>query len=432
MRVAQLTEPKSAPTLLAQDSAGSLPLTGVKVLDLSRVLAGPWATMSLADMGAEIWKIENINGGDDTRAWSTPNYKGVSTYFLCANRGKQSIAVDLKHPAGREIVRELAKKADVLVENFRAGTMDRLGFGYEDLHALNPQLIYCSISGYGQVGPEADRPGYDFVLQAESGLMSITGEVDGDPLRAPIAITDVIAGMTATQSILAALLQARASGKGQRIDVALLDCALNLLINVASGYLNTGNTPKRFGNAHPTVVPYQVFEGSDAEFVLAVGNDRQFSSLCRDVIDQPQLAEDPRFKTAHCRAIYREDLLVHLAACFASKPCAHWLDACARAGIPAGVVKDVAGAFASRSVVERDVVQTLDHPVLGEVRLVRPAHGLAAQGANEFSAPPMLGQDTETVLKRVLGYDTAQIDKMEAQGAVARYAADRKDADEES
>lgn len=408
-------------TTSAAGARRPLPLKGVKVLDMSRVLAGPWATMSLADLGAEVWKIENIKGGDDTRAWSTPSYKGVSTYFLCANRGKESIAVDLKHPEGRAIVCELAKQADILVENFRAGTMDRLGLGYEELKALNPRLIYCSISGYGQTGPESSRPGYDFIMQAESGLMSISGEVDGGPLRAPIALTDVISGMTATQSILAALLQARETGEGQFIDVALLDCSLNLLINVGSGYLNTGKTPKRFGNAHPTVVPYQIFAGSDGDFVLAVGNDRQFASLCNDVMDMPDLAVDPKFATAKNRAVYRDELLARMAERFKAEPCDHWLQGCAREGIPAGVVKDVATAFESPSVVERNVIQTLDHPYLETVRLVRPAHGVAAQETTTYRAPPMLGQDTEEVLKRVLNYDADRIEALMADGAVARY-----------
>jgi crotonobetainyl-CoA:carnitine CoA-transferase CaiB-like acyl-CoA transferase len=403
----------------------ALPLDGVKVLDLSRVLAGPWATMSLADLGAEVWKIENIEGGDDTRAWATPNYKGVSTYYLCANRGKQSIAIDLKHPDGREIVRALAAQADIVVENFRAGTVDRLGIGYEDLRKTNPKLIYCSISGYGQTGPEADRPGYDFIMQAECGLMSITGEADGRPLRVGVAITDIVAGMVATQSILAALLQARATGEGQFIDVALVDCALNLLINVGSAYLNADVTPRRFGNAHPTVVPYQNFAAADEDFVLAVGTDRQFATLCRNVVGLPELADDPRFKGAKNRAVYRDDLLSQLSARFRTEPCAHWLTRCAAEGIPAGVVKDVPAAFESPSVVERGVVQTLSHPYLDEVRLVRPAHGLAAQGAAEFRAPPMLGEDTESVLKRVLGYGESRIHDLIDAGAIAQYSPER-------
>ncbi len=405
-----------------EDRKDALPLEGVKVLDLSRVLAGPWATMSLADLGAEVWKIENVEGGDDTRAWVTPNYKGVSTYYLAANRGKESIAVDLKHPEGRAIIHELAAQADIVVENFRAGTVDRLGIGYNDLKKINPRVIYCSISGYGQAGPEADRPGYDFVMQAESGLMSITGEVDGGPLRFGVAITDIVAGMVATQSILAALLQARASGEGQFIDIALIDCALNLLINIGSAYLNTGAAPRRFGNAHPTVVPYQIFKAADGDFVLAIGNDRQFAALCRKVVDLPELAEDPRYMTAGNRAVHRDDLLMRLSARFLTRPCAYWLQRCSAESVPAGVVKDVADAFASASVVERGIIQTLDHPYLEKVRLVRPAHGLEAQARAGFRAPPMLGQDTDIVLKRVLDYDERRIRDLKDNGAIAQFS----------
>ncbi|TDR27724.1 CaiB/BaiF CoA transferase family protein [Aquamicrobium defluvii] len=396
----------------------TLPLEGIRVLDLSRVLAGPWATMSLADLGAEVWKIENINGGDDTRAWSVPNYKGVSTYYLCANRGKHSIAIDLKDAQGLKIVFDLAARADVVVENFRPGTADRLGLGYDAISALNPGVIYCSISGYGQTGPERDRPGYDFIMQAESGLMSITGEVDGPPNRLGVAFTDVVAGMVATQSILAALYQRRESGKGQYIDVALLESALNMLINVGTGYLNAGVKPVRFGNAHPTVVPYQVFEASDGVFALAVGNDRMFADFCNHVLEKSDLARDPRFATAHGRAIHRQELIPGIEDLLRRKPCQHWLDACERASVPAGRVKTVSEALESPSVTERGVVQSLDHPELGPIRLIRAAHGLPAQGKAQLKPPPMLGEDTRAVLSRVLGLDDASTDRLSASGAV--------------
>lgn len=407
----------------------TLPLEGIRVLDLSRVLAGPWATMSLADLGAEVWKIENIKGGDDTRAWSVPSYKGVSTYYLCANRGKHSIAVDLKDPQGLKIVLDLAAKADVIVENFRAGTADRLGLGYDAIKAKNPCVIYCSISGYGQTGPERDRPGYDFIMQAESGLMSITGEVGGPPNRLGVAFTDVVAGMVATQSILAALYQRRESGKGQYIDVALLDSALNMLINVGTGYLNAGVKPGRFGNAHPTVVPYQVFEASDGVFALAVGNDRMFADFCNDVLGKPDLARDPRFTTAHGRAIHRQDLIPGIEELLRQKPCQHWLDACQRASVPAGRVKTVSEALESASVTERGVVQSLDHPELGPIRLIRAAHGLSAQSKATLKPPPMLGEDTRTVLSRVLGLDETSTDDLIASGAVMCRSPEHADAD---
>lgn len=395
-----------------------LPLKGIKVLDLSRVLAGPWATMSLADLGAEVWKVENVAGGDDTRAWSVPSYKGVSTYYLCANRGKQGLAVDLKAPEGRQIVLDLAAQADIVVENFRAGTMERLGLGYATLQAINPGIIYCSISGYGQTGPESDRPGYDFIMQAESGLMSITGEVDGPPNRFGVAITDVVAGMIAVQSILAALYQRHKTGLGQNIDVALWDSALNLLINVGAGYLNGGTVPTRYGNAHATVVPYQVFQTADDPLALAVGNDRMFRDFCEKVIGRPELGRDPLYATAHGRALHRETLLPMLADILATQGCEDWLLACQAAQVPAGRVNTVAEALQSPSVRDRGVVQTLHHPELGPIALIRPAHGIAAQGSQQPKAPPMLGEDTMAVLRDVLGYEEDRVRDLAARGVV--------------
>ncbi|WP_411970176.1 CaiB/BaiF CoA transferase family protein [Mesorhizobium sp. BH1-1-4] len=398
-----------------------LPLEDIKVLDLSRVLAGPWATMSLADLGAEVWKIENIDGGDDTRAWSVPSYKGVSTYYLSANRGKQSIALDIKSPQGLAIVRELAVKADIVVENFRAGTADRLGVGFKELSASNPRLIYCSISGYGQTGPDANRPGYDFVMQAESGLMAITGESDGEPMRVGVAITDVVCGMVAAQSILAALFERATTGKGQFLDLALIDCALSLLINVGSGYLNTGREVARYGNAHPTVVPYQIFEAADGGFALAVGNDRQFAALCEKVVGLPHLAKDPRFIRAGARATNREALIPELAEAFVTQTRDYWMTACAAASVPAGTVKSIPEVFDSPNVRERGLVHTLPHPHLGSVAMVRPAQGLAAQLTADFTAPPMLGQDTAAVLTDVLGYSAQTIEQLIGAGAIGVY-----------
>lgn len=395
-----------------------LPLEGIKVLDFSRVLAGPWLTMSLADLGAEVWKIENVKGGDDTRAWSVPNYKGVSTYFLCANRGKQSIAVDLKAPEGKALVIELAKQADVVVENFRTGTMDRLGLGWKTMHELNPRLVYCSITGYGQSGPERTRPGYDFIMQAESGLMSITGEVDGPPNRLGTAFSDVVAGMVAAQSVLAALYQRRDTGKGQHIDVALLETTLNLLINVGTGYLNADVEATRYGNAHPTVVPYQLLRTSDGWLALAVGNDRMYRDFCIKVLDRPDLAEDARFVSSSARALNREALLEQIEAIVVRRGLAHWLEACAAADVPAGPVKSVSEALSAPSVIERGVTETLEHPELGPVRLIRAAHGLEAQRLHQAKAPPLLGEDTSAVLQQVLGLSSERIAELESAGVV--------------
>lgn len=403
-----------------QANAG-LPLAGIKVLDFSRVLAGPWATMSLSDLGAEVWKIENADGGDDTRAWSHPNYKGVSTYYLSANRGKKSIALDLKSKQGLEIVRQLAKKCDVVVENFRVGTAERLGIGYEQLRKINPGLVYCSISGYGRDAAAARRPGYDFVLQAESGLMAITGEPDGQPLRFGTAIVDLTCGMIATQSVIAALFQRQKTGEGQHIDATLLDSALNMLINVGSGFLNAGGQVKRFGNAHPTVVPYQIFDCSDGNFALAVGTDRQFRALCQSVIGAPQLCLDDRFRSAEGRARNREALIPLLQDIFVRNSRQHWMDACAAAEVPAGIVKTVGEALNGALLDERGVIQTLNSAYLGPVSLVRPAHGIASQKKADYLAPPMLGQDTQAVLRDVLSYSEAQISQMEEAGVIAIF-----------
>ncbi|WP_245520378.1 MULTISPECIES: CaiB/BaiF CoA-transferase family protein [unclassified Mesorhizobium] len=400
---------------------GRLPLEGIKVLDLSRVLAGPWATMSLSDLGAEVWKIENVDGGDDTRAWSVPSYKGVSTYYLCANRGKRSLALDIKSPEGLAIVRSLAEQCDVVVENFRVGTAERLGVGYEQLRAIRPDVVYCSISGYGRDTSDARRPGYDFIAQAESGLMAITGEKGGQPLRFGIAITDIACGMVATQSILGALFHRERTGEGQHIDVSLMDCALNLLINVGTGFLNSDTQVGRYGNAHPTVVPYQIFDCSDGSFALAVGTDRQFKALCESVIGKPDLSEDPRFQTANARAKNREVLVPILEEAFRSGSRQHWMDVCSAAEVPAGIVKTVEEALNSRGVQERSMVQTLQNPHLGPVKLIRPAQGLAAQKEADYLAPPLLGQHTHQILKDVLGYSDEAIISLETAGVVSGF-----------
>ncbi|MGX7874566.1 CaiB/BaiF CoA transferase family protein [Mesorhizobium sp. ORM6] len=405
----------------------AMPLDGLKVLDLSRVLAGPWATMTLSDLGADVWKVENLDGGDDTRAWSVPSYNGVSTYFLAANRGKKSIAVDLKKAAGVDIILQLARQADIVIENFRSGVADRLGVGYKSLSGINPRIIYCSISGYGKSGPESDKPGYDFVMQAECGLMSITGEQDGDPMKMGVAITDIACGMIATQAILAALYQRNSTGVGQSIDISLFECALNLLANLGSAYLNTGDTPLRLGNAHPTVVPYQVFGTADGQFVLAVGNDKQFNALCKQVIGRPAIPGDLRFKTAGARAKNRSELIPLLASCFQGGTSSHWISACNAAGIPAGMVRSVAEAMASPSVAARNVVQTLHSPHMGPVSLVGPAHGMEAQRGRSYIAPPMLGQDTAEMLSKVLGYEPDRIRQLCQDGVIGLFPQGRRE-----
>jgi crotonobetainyl-CoA:carnitine CoA-transferase CaiB-like acyl-CoA transferase len=394
------------------------PLDGIKVLDVTGVLAGPWCTMTLADLGAEVWKIENPAGGDDTRSWTPPSVEGISTYFLAANRNKKSVAVDLKTPQGRAVAAELAAKADVLVENLRPASLQAAGLGYDRMSAINPRLIHCSISGYGRDGPFAERPGYDFVMQAETGFMSITGEIAGEPMRLGVAFSDLAAGANATQAILAALYARERTGVGQSIDIALFDGALHFLANIASGYLNTGDNPARFGNAHASIVPYQLFDTADAYIALAVGNDQQYRRLCCDVLDCAQLWADERFRTNALRTANREVLIPWLQAEIGRHATAELLSSLRQHGIPAGAVRRVAEAFASPEALARDVVVTAAHPRLGEVRTVRSPLRLSGTPTVPPTAPPGLGQHTSEVLARVLAYSPARIAELERQDAV--------------
>ena len=395
-----------------------LPLSGIKVLDLSRVLAGPWCAQTLADLGADVWKIEERQRGDDTRAWMPPEIEGESTYFIATNRSKRSLALDLKHPDGQYLVRELAMKADVLVENYKNGTLERFGLGYEQLAPLNPRLVYCSISGYGRTGPRADEPGYDFAIQAESGLMSITGEPDGQPMKHGMAITDLVTGMNAAQAVLAALLARATSGKGQLIDMALLDCAVALLANMASGHIVTGDEPKRFGNAHPTVVPYQVFETSDGDFVLAVGNDTQFRALCGKVIARPELGTDPRFATARGRVINRGALIPELQEEFRKRPTADWIAALHAVKVPCGQVRNLTQLFSSPEIAARGLVAKVPDKRYGSINLMRSPLALRGTPPREPVSPPRLGEHTDELLREVLGLDAKAIARLRKAGAV--------------
>jgi crotonobetainyl-CoA:carnitine CoA-transferase CaiB-like acyl-CoA transferase len=394
------------------------PLSGIKVLDLSRVLAGPWCAQTLADLGADVWKVEEPERGDDTRAWMPPEIDGESTYFMSANRSKRSIAVDLKHPDGQRIVRGMAGKADVLVENYKRGTLERFGLGYEALAALNPGLVYCSISGYGRTGPRADEPGYDFAIQAESGLMSITGEPGGAPMKHGMAITDLVTGMNATQAVLAALLARARTGKGQLIDMALLDCAVALLANMASGHIVTGEEPPRLGNAHPSLAPYQLFETSDGDFVLAVGNDGQFRALCDKVIGRPDLSADPRFSTSRGRVIHRDALVPELVAAFRTRSTAEWIAALQRAKVPCGQVRNLTQVFGSPEIAARGLVAEVPDARHGTLKLMRSPLALRGTPPREPSAPPRLAEHTDVLLKEVLGLDAREIEALRASGAI--------------
>ena len=394
-------------------------LDGIKVLDLSRVLAGPWCTQTLADLGAEVWKVESPEGGDDTRAWRPPEVGGESTYFMSCNRSKRSIAINLKSADGQDIVRCLAAQADVLVENFRQGTLERFGLGHGDLSVLNPRLVYCSISGYGRTGPRAGEPGYDFVIQAESGLMAITGEPDGEPLKLGVAIADILTGMNCAQAVLAALLARERTGRGQFIDIALLDSAIGVLANVATGYLNTGEEPKRYGNAHATVVPYQILPTADGSVALAVGNNLQFRSLCERVIGRPELGTDPRFATARERVINRDALIALLSDHFRQATTDAWLDRLRAAGVPAGKVRSVPEVFAAPEVAARRMVAEVPDARLGTVRVMRSPLGLSDTPPREPTAPPRLGEHTDEILRQALGASEADIARWRAAGAIA-------------
>jgi len=387
-------------------------LSDLLILDFSRVLAGPYATMVLADLGARVIKIEQPGLGDETRQWGPPFTKdGRSAYFIAVNRNKQSVTLNLKHPDGQAIARTLAQRADVLIENFLPGTMARLGLSYDDLRIVNPRLIYCSITGYGQDGPDAHRPGYDTVIQAEGGLMSITGDPDGPPMKTGVAIADITTGLYATTSILAALHYRTLSGEGQYIDLALFDVQLSWLANVASAYLISGQPPRRYGNAHATIVPYQPFAAADGYIMIAVGNDRQFARFCQ-VLDRPEWVTDERFATNPARVINRERLIAAIAEIIAREPVAVWVEKLHAADVPCGPVNDIPTALHSRQAQARAMVQQIDG-----IRMVGPAPVFSATPATIRSAPPVLGADTEAVLAE-FGYSAEQIRRFRAEGIV--------------
>ncbi len=393
-------------------------LDDILVLDLSRVLAGPYGTMVLSDFGARVIKVEQPGLGDESRAWGPPfASEGQSAYFLCVNRNKESITLNLKRPEGQAIVRALATRADVLIENFKVGTMAALGLGYESLRQLNPGLIYCAITGYGQTGPYAHRPGYDIVIQAEGGLMSVTGPVDGAPLKVGVAVVDITAGLYAVNSILAALHHRARSGAGQMIDIALFDVQLSWLANVASAYLVSGLPPGRHGNAHATIVPYQPFAAADGYLMVAVGNDGQFARFCA-AIGHPALSADPRFITNPARVAARAELLPQIAAIIAERPVAAWVDALLAVDVPCAPVNDIPTALADPQAQARNMVQTISTTDGSPLRLVGPAPKLSATPAAIRSAPPRHGQHTEAVLGELLGYGQAEIARLRDVGAI--------------
>jgi crotonobetainyl-CoA:carnitine CoA-transferase CaiB-like acyl-CoA transferase len=375
-------------------------------------------TMTLGDLGADVWKVESPIHGDDTRTWSPPEAGGVATYYLSANRNKRSIAVDLKQPRGQAIVRGLIERADVLVENMRHGTLDQLGLGWDAARAINPRLIYCSISGYGRDSPSAELPGYDVVAQAESGLMAISGEQGGQPLKFGVAIADLATGMNSVQAILAALIARGRTGEGQFIDMALLDSGIALLANIGTGFINTGDQPPRFGNAHPTVVPYQLFDTADGTFILACGNDIQFRALCEKVVQHPELVDDPRFRRSRDRVINRETLIPILAEVFRTRVSSHWIESLHAAGVPAGRARDLDEVFSAPEVLQRGLVRKLPHPSIGEVSLLASPLRLTATPPEYRAPPPLLGQHTREILRDVLGIADDEIGRLIEAGIV--------------
>ncbi len=387
-----------------------LPLSGVRVLDLSRVLAGPFCTMGLGDLGAEVIKIEEPKGGDDTRAFGPPFVNGESTYFLSINRNKKSVAIDLKNDEARRLVQALATKCDVVVENFRPGVAARLGLGAKELRAKNPRLIYCSISGFGQASP---TPGYDAVVQGLSGLMEVTGHPDGPPTRVGVPISDLLTGMTALQSILTALYAREKSGEGAELDVAMLDSTVQVLTFHSAGALNAGTKPRRLGNRHASIAPYEVFEASDGLFNLAVGNNGQFAELCA-LLEAPELVSDARFATNPERVKNRPALAAELQPRFSKHPVAHWLKALEAKGIPCGAVLDVGQALAQPTLAARGMLPVFQHPKAGELKLV----GSPLPGADASRAPPpVLGQHTKEVLLEV-GLSPADVERLQQSGAI--------------
>ncbi len=389
-------------------------LSHIRVLDLSRVLAGPWAAQTLADLGADVIKVERPGAGDDTRGWGPPFLKDgdgndvEAAYYLSANRNKRSITVDLAQPRGAQLIRDLAVRCDVMIENYKVGGLARYDLAYDDIHAINPGIVYCSITGFGQSGPYASRVGYDFMIQGLGGLMSITGEPDGPPEKVGVAITDITPGLYATIGILAALSHRDRTGEGQHIDMALFDAQVAALANQSMNYLVSGTPPQRLGNAHPNIVPYQTFRTRDGDIIVAVGNDGQFARLC-EAACCPELAADARFSTNAARVAQRATLVPLLAAIIATRDSADWLAALQKADVPCGAVNDLAGVFADPQVQHRGMRIDLPHPATGRAPTVANPIRLSQTPVAYRSAPPMLGQHTDDVLRSLLGLTDEQI-----------------------
>ena len=403
-------------------------LSHLRVLDLSRVLAGPWAGQILADLGAEVIKVERPGNGDDTRAWGPPFLKdaygestGEAAYYLSANRNKQSVTIDFTKPEGQRLVRELAAKSDILIENFKLGGLEAYGLDYASLKAVNPQLIYCSITGFGQTGPYAKRAGYDFMIQGLGGLMSLTGRPEGEegagPVKVGVALTDILTGLYATVAILAALAHRQHDGGGQHIDMALLDVQVACLANQAMNYLTTGVSPKRLGNAHPNIVPYQDFPTADGDFILTVGNDSQFRKFA-EVAGQPGWADDPRFVSNKQRVANRAVLVPLIRQATVFKTTAQWVEQLEAVGVPCGPINELAQVFADPQVQARGLAFELPHVLAGLVPQVGSPIRLSETPVEYRRAPPLLGEHTQEVLARVLGVTTVDLELLRQSGVL--------------
>jgi crotonobetainyl-CoA:carnitine CoA-transferase CaiB-like acyl-CoA transferase len=397
------------------------PLSHIRVLDLSRVLAGPWAAQFLADMGADVIKIERPGEGDDTRSWGPPylveptaDDPGISAYFTCTNRGKKSVAVDMATPAGQDIIKRLAAKSDVVIENFKVGGLAKYGLDYASLKTVNPKIVYCSVTGFGQTGPYANRPGYDYLAQGMGGLMSVTGEPDavpgGGPMKVGVAIIDQVTGLNALAAILTALIARDRTGEGRHIDVALLDTSVSTLINQATTYLVADKVPTRMGNDHPTVVPYRAFATADGHIILAIGNDGQFARFC-DAAGIIELVEDERYRTNKGRIVNRQTLMPPIQAALLKRGTAYWIDLLEARAVPCGPINTIDQVFADSQVKHRGTRRVLQHPTAGPVAVVANPVRMTGHDTTAPKAPPLLGEDTASVLRDVLGMSASEIAK---------------------
>lgn len=393
------------------------PLDGIRVLDLSRVLAGPYCTMTLGDLGADVIKVEQPGKGDDTRAWGPPWAGGEAGYYLTVNRNKRSITVDIKSEQGKQIIRDLARESDIIVENFKHGTFERLGLGFEDLRVDNPGLIWANVSGYGPTGPLANKPGYDFIAQGEAGIMAITGEPDGEPMKVGVAIVDVTAGLFATVGVLSALHARETSGVGQRVDASLFTSAIAWLVNVGQNHLVSGKPAKRYGNAHANIVPYQTFRARDQYMTLGVGNNRQFQALCA-ILGRPELAQDERYATNSARVANREEIVGILQSVLETEDADHWISACDKANIPSGKINTIEQVFEHPQTLARDMLVEVEHPTAGMLKMAGIPFAMSETPPKVRLAPPLLGQHTDEVLRERLGYDQTTIDQLRTDGII--------------